>query len=197
LDEGCARGGKVNLLLSLFLKRVIIVILGLLLSVPHISEAATNKPSPKSVTSKKSKKTTYNWLNLKFTWEGATKSWEPPPRVPYDVMVGNGRVWFEYKCRNLNEYLNFGPGTRATITDEKSTVLDADNLFWDYTFKEAKWINYLDGIYLEKFPCYLEQNFKIPIRKFYGIKIGDETLYTVSHKELQDNEFQLVLSKGK
>ena len=60
-----------------------------------------------------------------------------------------------------------------------------------------KWINYLDGIYLEKFPCYLEQNFKLPIRKFYGIKIGNESLYTVSHRELQDNEFQLVLSKGK
>ena len=111
-------------------------------------------------------------------------------------MSENRRVWFEYKCRNLNKYLDFGPNTRVVITDEKSIVLDADNMFWDYEFKEGEWFNYWDGVNLDKEKCYLEQNFKLPKRNFYGIKIGNENIYTISYQELRNKKFSLVLSKG-
>ncbi len=107
-------------------------------------------------------------------------------------------IWlYERTCRNNNEYLNFGPGTRVVITNDNSQILNTASLRWSDTKMERKQMKYWDAWNnLEISKCYLVAKIQVPVSKFYGIKIGNENNYVISHEELKAESFNVVLSKG-
>jgi len=173
------------------------MLVGLILLSPlSNASGAPVKPTPKVTNTQKVPKAKTFWLELKFTWDGALKTWELDGNDYMEVdILKDPTMYLTKKCRNLNKYLDFGPGLRVVIFDEKSIVLDSDGLVWDDPFKDSKWMKFSQRDE-DIETCFLTQNFKLPIKKFYSIKIGDENPMTYSYAQLKSKNFELVLSKG-
>ena len=168
-----------------------------------------NQSTKQSSASKKSKKSSTKALtvnfSIKFTWSDAYKAWVCAPSNQSFCMTisqpGDSvktRDWlFERTCKNWSKYLDFGPKTRVVITNEKSSILSTSTMRWSDTTVDTKIMNETEQYFNSDIePCYLESKVKVLVSKFYNVKIGNENNYVISHQELKDNDFELILSKG-
>lgn len=168
------------------------------------SDTPSKKITSKKVVKKNSSKNNKITLNVEFTWKGAEKHWECAEGQMNCIQIGYvgdnvpETIWlYERTCRNTNEYLNFGPGTRVVITNDKSQILNTASLRWSDTKMERKQMKFWDAFNnLEISKCYLTAKIQVPVSKFYSIKIGNENNYVISHEELKAESFNVVLSKG-
>lgn len=168
------------------------------------SDTSSKKNTSKKVVKKNSSKNNKISLNIEFTWKGAEKHWQCAEGQMNCIQIGYvgdnvpETIWlYERTCRNNNEYLNFGPGTRVVITNDNSQILNTASLRWSDTKMERKQMKYWDAWNnLEISKCYLVAKIQVPVSKFYGIKIGNENNYVISHEELKAESFNVVLSKG-
>jgi hypothetical protein len=168
------------------------------------SDTSSKKSTSKKVVKKNSSKNDKISLNIEFTWKGAEKHWQCAEGQMNCIQVGYvgdnvpETIWlYERTCRNNNEYLDFSPGTRVVITNDKSQILNTASLRWSDTKMERKQMKYWDAWNnLEISKCYLVAKIQVPVSKFYGIKIGNENIYVISHEELKAESFNVVLSKG-
>jgi len=168
-----------------------------------------NQSTKQSSASKKSKKTstkasTVNF-SIKFTWSDAYKAWVcAPSNQSFCITISQPgdtvktRDWlYERTCRNWSQYLDFGPKTRVVITNEKSSILSTSTMRWSDTTVDTKIMNETEQLRNSDIEsCYLESKVKVLVSKFYNVKIGNENNYVISHQELKDNDFELILSKG-
>jgi hypothetical protein len=174
------------------------------LSVAKKSDTPSKKNTSKKVVKNKSTKNNKISLSVEFTWNGAEKHWECAEGQMNCVQIGYvgdnvpETIWlYERTCRNTNEYLNFGPGTRVVITNQNSQILNTASLRWSDTKMERKQMKFWDAFNnLEISKCYLTAKIQVPVSKFYSIKIGNENNYVISHEELKADSFKVVLSKG-
>ena len=98
-------------------------------------------------------------------------------------LEGNYKTFKE--CRNTNRYSDLVKGAQVIIENEKSIVIAKGKMIWNthFNFGEDRPTD-----------CNLQSLItKIPISKFYKIKVGSKNSMTYSHNELVQQSWRVAL----
>ena len=105
-------------------------------------------------------------------------------QVPFQEQDLEGNYKTFKECGNTNRYSDLVKGAQVIIENEKSIVIAKGKMIWNTQFNFGE-----DGTV-----CNLQALItKIPISKFYKIKVGSKNSMTYSHNELVQQSWRVAL----